>query len=66
MKNAKLVYRPAPEYEQGKKALPSHLILIDDVYTTGATVRACSSILKRLPSVQKVAVLTLLRVVNRF
>ena len=62
LKNARLIYHAAPEYAQGKKTLPAHLVLIDDVYTTGATVRACAAVLKHLPGVKKVAVLTLLRV----
>lgn len=62
LKNARLIYHAKPEYAQGKKTLPAHLVLIDDVYTTGATVRACAAVLKHLPGVKKVAVLTLLRV----
>lgn len=66
LKNARLAYKPLAEYEGGKKLLPESLILVDDVYTTGATVRACAAALKKLPGVKKVAVLTLLRVVNRY
>ena len=62
LKNARLIYHAAPSYLQGKKTLPTHLVLVDDVYTTGATVRACAAVLKHLPHVKKVAVLTLLRV----
>lgn len=29
-----------------KKPLPSHLVLLDDVITTGSTVRACASLIK--------------------
>lgn len=62
LKNARLAYQPKAEYLQGKKPLPSHLVLVDDVFTTGATVRACAAALKQLPNVKHVAVLTLLRV----
>ena len=34
---------------------------MDDVYTTGATTRACSRALLRLPGVERVGVLTLVR-----
>lgn len=64
LKNARLAYRLKPEYAQGKKHLPSHLVLVDDVFTTGATVRACAATLKQLPQVKHVAALTLLRVVK--
>lgn len=37
------------------------VILIDDVFTTGATTHECSRILKRTAGVSKVAVLTLVR-----
>lgn len=62
MKNALEAYAAKQEYAMGRKTLPERLVIIDDVYTTGATVRACAAALKKLPGVQKVAVLTLLRV----
>jgi predicted amidophosphoribosyltransferase len=62
MKNALAAYAAKKEYQEGRRVLPDKLVLIDDVYTTGATVRACAAALKKLPGVQKVAVITLLRV----
>lgn len=60
--NARLAYSVKKAYASGKKTLPPHLVLVDDVYTTGSTARACAAALKKLPGVQTVAVLTLLRV----
>ncbi|YCM45753.1 ComF family protein [Verrucomicrobiaceae bacterium 227] len=39
----------------------SHVILIDDVFTTGATSHACSKVLKREAGVAQVSILSLVR-----
>lgn len=36
-----------------KKALPSHLVLLDDVITTGSTIRACAVLLKNAVGSEK-------------
>lgn len=59
LKNAAKAYKLLPAYQQ--RTLPPHLLIVDDVYTTGATVRACAKILKSCPGVQTVGVITLIR-----
>lgn len=47
------------------RTIPPHLLLIDDVYTTGSTARACAQALHKLPGVSIVGVLTLVRIRRR-
>ncbi|MBR5895861.1 MAG: ComF family protein [Akkermansia sp.] len=63
--NAYRAFQPTPDYTSGKHPLPPQLILVDDVFTSGATARACSRALRQLPGVKEIAVITLIRILQR-
>lgn len=61
IRNVGGAFRVAPKHRARLKGL--HVLLVDDVYTTGATVRATANVLRRV-GVKRVDVITLARVVK--
>lgn len=58
-RNAFAAIRLARRFACGKGKLPSHLVVIDDIYTTGSTAQACAKALFSAPGVKAVGALAL-------